>query len=182
MWTPTIRVQHSRAGLRYGSDVTDAEWLILSPLLPAPRPFGCPLKWEMREIVNAIFYVLCGGIAWSLLPKDFPPSSTAYRWFARFRERGHLGDDQPSPGDARPRARWPPSKPDSGGDRQPERQDDRERRHPWLRRRQEDQGPQAPCVTNTPSDRRVWCYAGDEGWPLEVGSQVQASNRCKLRL
>ncbi len=44
-----------------------------------------------------------------------------------------------------------------------------------------DQGAQASCVTNTPSDRRVWCYAGDEGWPLEVGSQVQASNRCKLR-
>ena len=38
----------------------------------------------MREIVNGIFYVLCGGIAWSLLPKDFPPWSTAYRWFAGF--------------------------------------------------------------------------------------------------
>ena len=42
----------------------------------------------MREIVNAIFYVLRGGIAWSLLPKDFPPWATAYRWFARFRDDG----------------------------------------------------------------------------------------------
>ncbi len=42
----------------------------------------------MREIVNAIFYVLRGGIAWSLWPKDFPPCSTAYRWFARFRDDG----------------------------------------------------------------------------------------------
>ena len=55
MWTPTTRAQHSRAGLRYGSDVTDAEWLILSPFLPPPRSCGCPRKWEMREIVNAIF-------------------------------------------------------------------------------------------------------------------------------
>lgn len=88
MWTPTTRAQHSRAGLRYGSDVTDAEWLILAPFLPAPRPCGCPRKWELREIVNAIFYVLRGGIAWGLLPKDFPPVSTAYRWFARFRDDG----------------------------------------------------------------------------------------------
>jgi transposase len=40
----------------------------------------------MREIVNAIFYVLRGGIAWRLLPKDFPPWQTVYRWFARFRD------------------------------------------------------------------------------------------------
>ena len=83
MWTPTTRAQHNRADLGYGSDVTDAEWLILSPFLPAPRRCGCPRKWEMREVVNAIFYVLRRGIAWSLLPKDLPPWPTAYRWFAR---------------------------------------------------------------------------------------------------
>ncbi len=65
MWTPTTRAQHSRAGLRYGSDVTDAEWLILGPFLPAACRCGCPRKWEMREIVNAIFYVLRGGITWA---------------------------------------------------------------------------------------------------------------------
>jgi putative transposase len=42
----------------------------------------------MREIINAIFYVLRGGIAWGLLPKDFPPWPTVYRWFARFRDDG----------------------------------------------------------------------------------------------
>lgn len=88
MWTPTTRAQHSRTGLRYGSDVTDAEWLILSAFLPAPCPRGCPRKWQMREIANAIFYVLRGGIAWNLLPKDFPPWPTVYRWFARFRDDG----------------------------------------------------------------------------------------------
>jgi len=88
MWTPTTHAQHSRAGLRYGSDVTDAEWLLLSPFLPPPSSCGCPQKWEMREIANSIFYVLRGGIAWNLLPKAFPPRSTAYRWFARFRDDG----------------------------------------------------------------------------------------------
>jgi putative transposase len=68
--------------------VTDAEWLILSPLMPAPSGCGRHRKWEMRELVNAIFYVLRGGIAWSLLPKDFPPWPTTYRWFARFRDDG----------------------------------------------------------------------------------------------
>jgi hypothetical protein len=63
MWTATTRVQHSRAGLRYGSDVTDAEWALLSTLLPPPRGCGRRRKWEMREIINAIFYVLRGGIA-----------------------------------------------------------------------------------------------------------------------
>ena len=88
MWTPTTRRQHSRAGLRYGSDLTEAEWLILSPFLPEPSRRGRHRKWEMREIVNAIFYVLRGGIAWSMLPKEFPPWSTTYRWFARFRDDG----------------------------------------------------------------------------------------------
>ena len=65
MWTLTTRVQHSRTGLRHGSDVADAEWLLLSPFLPAPRPCGRHLTWEMRGIVNGIFYVLRGGIAWN---------------------------------------------------------------------------------------------------------------------
>ncbi len=88
MWTPTTRAQHSRAGLRYGSDLTDAEWTLLSTFLPPPCGCGRHRKWEMREIINAIFYVLRGGIAWSLLPKCFPPPPTVYRWFARFRDDG----------------------------------------------------------------------------------------------
>ena len=88
MWTPTTRAQHSRTGLRYGSDLTDAEWRLLSPFLPPPSCSGRHRKWEMREVVNAIFYALRGGCAWSLLPKCFPPWPTIYRWFARFRDDG----------------------------------------------------------------------------------------------
>jgi putative transposase len=88
MWTPTTRAQHSRAGLRYGSDVTDAEWSVLEPMLPAELGYGRKREWSMREIVNAIFYVLRGGIGWRLLPDSFPPWQTVYGWFARFRDDG----------------------------------------------------------------------------------------------
>ena len=88
MWTPTTRRQHSRAGLRYGSDVTDPEWAILEPMLPAEAGCGRTREWPMREIVNAIFYVLRGGISWRLLPDSFPPWQTVYGWFARFRDDG----------------------------------------------------------------------------------------------
>ena len=88
MWTPTTRAQHRRAGLRYGSDLTDAEWAILEPLLPPCCLRGRKRKWPMRRIVEAIFYVLRAGCAWHMLPEGFPPVSTVYRWFARFRDDG----------------------------------------------------------------------------------------------
>jgi transposase len=88
MWTPATRRQHSRLELRYGSDLTDAEWLILSPFLPANATCGRKRAWPMREVINAICYVLRGGIAWRLLPDGFPPWSTVYRWFARLRHDG----------------------------------------------------------------------------------------------
>jgi transposase len=88
MWTPTTRAQHSRAGLRYGSDLTDGEWTILEPFLPPPRPRGRKRKWTMRQILNAIFYTLRSGCAWEMLPDSVPPPSTVYRWFARFRDDG----------------------------------------------------------------------------------------------
>jgi transposase len=64
MWTPATRRQHSRERLRYGSDLTDAEWKILEPLMPPPAKTGRPRAWSMREVLNAIFYVLRGGCAW----------------------------------------------------------------------------------------------------------------------
>jgi putative transposase len=88
MWTPTTRTQHSRAGLRYGSDLTDAEWAILEPFFPPPCSRGRKRRWPMREIVEAILYVLRAGCAWEMLPESFPPLSTVYRWFARFRDDG----------------------------------------------------------------------------------------------
>jgi putative transposase len=88
MWTPTVRRQHSRAGLRYGSDLTDAEWAILCPFLPPQAKCGRKRAYPMREVVNAMCYVLRGGIAWRLMPDSFPPWRTVYRWFARLRDDG----------------------------------------------------------------------------------------------
>lgn len=88
MWTPTTRHQHNRDHLRYGSDLTEAEWAIIAPFMPLPAKTGRPRLWTMREIMNAIFYVLRAGCAWRLLPKDFPPMTTVYGWFLRFRREG----------------------------------------------------------------------------------------------
>ena len=86
MWTPTTREHYSRRAMRYQSDLTDAEWRVIEPLLPPAHWTGRPRAWPLREIVNAIFYVMRGGIAWRLLPSDFPPWSTVYRWFAAWRD------------------------------------------------------------------------------------------------
>jgi transposase len=88
MWTATTRAQHRRDGLRFPSDLTEAEWAVLEPLLPAPSPVGRRPTWPMREIVGAIFYVLRGGIPWRMLPGCFPPRQTVYGWFARWRDGG----------------------------------------------------------------------------------------------
>ncbi len=67
MWTPATRREHSRDHLRYGSDLTDAEWEIIAPFMPPPAKTGRPREWSMREIMSAIFYVLRAGCAWRML-------------------------------------------------------------------------------------------------------------------
>jgi putative transposase len=88
MWTAITRAQHMRDDLRFPSDLTDAEWAVLEPLLPARSSVGRPPSWPMRDLVSAMFYVLRGGIAWRMLPKCFPPRQTVYGWFATFRDSG----------------------------------------------------------------------------------------------
>jgi putative transposase len=72
----------------YPSDLTDVEWLILEPLIPAPSPRGRPREVDMREIINAILYVLRSGCAWRMLPHDFPAWQTVYGYFWRWRRAG----------------------------------------------------------------------------------------------
>ncbi len=73
LWTPATRRQHSRVGLCYGSDLPAAEWEILAPFLPAASGCGSKWAWPMREIFNAICYMLRGGMTWRLLPSSFSP-------------------------------------------------------------------------------------------------------------
>src|SRR5918996_4076460 len=72
----------------YPSDLTDAEWQVIAPLLPTSKPRGQPRIHPLREIVNAIRYVLRGGIAWRALPHDFPPWPTVWTYFRRWRDNG----------------------------------------------------------------------------------------------
>jgi putative transposase len=65
----------------YPSDLTDAQWALLEPLLPRPSRFGRPRKTDLREIVNALCYHVREGGAWRALPHDFPPWRTVYNYF-----------------------------------------------------------------------------------------------------
>jgi putative transposase len=73
---------------RYPSDLTDAQWAILEPWIPPPRPGGRPRKTTMREVVNAIFYLTREGCSWRALPHDFPPWKTVYNYFEDWRDDG----------------------------------------------------------------------------------------------
>lgn len=80
----------SPSSRRYDSDLTDAQWQLVEPLLPPPRPGGRREKHPRREVVNAVLYVVRTGCAWRLLPKDFPPWQTVFWHFKRWRTEGHL--------------------------------------------------------------------------------------------
>ena len=73
---------------RYPSDLTDAQWARLEPLLPTVRPGGRPRAHPLREVVDALRYVLRGGIAWRALPHDYPPWQTVYHYFRAWRLDG----------------------------------------------------------------------------------------------
>jgi transposase len=74
----------------YPSDVTDAQWALIEPHLPAPPGGGRPRKTDLRDVVDAILYVLRTGCQWRYLPKDFPPKSTVWRYFDAWRRDGTL--------------------------------------------------------------------------------------------
>ncbi|HKD30750.1 MAG TPA: IS5 family transposase [Xanthobacteraceae bacterium] len=85
MWTEMHRRIYRREGNGYPSDLRDAEWTRLEPLIPPARPGGRPRKTDMRAAMNAILYLLRTGCPWRYLPRDsFPPRSTVYNIFRKF--------------------------------------------------------------------------------------------------
>jgi transposase len=62
----------------YPSDLTDAEWALLEPLLESPERRGRPPKWAARRVADAVFYLLRSGCAWRMLPREYPPWQTVY--------------------------------------------------------------------------------------------------------
>ena len=73
---------------RYPTDLTDTEWTLLAPLIPAAKPGGRPRTTDMREVVNAILYSLRSGCQWRMLPTDFVPYQTVYHYFWTWRRAG----------------------------------------------------------------------------------------------
>jgi transposase len=88
MWTQAQRARQAAfERRRYPSDLTDAEWARIRPLLPEPARRGRRRKVDLREVLNAIRYLARTGCGWRMLPHDFPPWQTVYWWFRRFVRR-----------------------------------------------------------------------------------------------
>lgn len=90
MWTPEHRARQKALAAkrkRYPSDLTDEEWLLLQPLMPAPGRVGRPRSHDLREMVNALRYLVRSGCGWRMLPIHFGPWETVYWWFRRLARR-----------------------------------------------------------------------------------------------
>jgi putative transposase len=87
MWTRATRGRMAaieKKTKRYPSDLTDEEWSSIEPLLPKPAKRGRRRETDLREVVNAIRYMVRSGCEWRMLPIHFPPWQTVYWWFRRF--------------------------------------------------------------------------------------------------
>ena len=96
MWTQANRARYDRSELRYPSDLTDAEWAIIAPLIPPGKRGGDKRTVNLREVLNGLLYVLSTGCQWRAIPKDLPPRSTVHGYFDLW------ATSTPSSGTARP--------------------------------------------------------------------------------
>lgn len=76
----------------YPSDVSEAQWQVLRPLIEPTKMRGAPRRYSQREIVNALLYQLTNGCSWRALPHDFPPYTLVWYHFRRWRDNGTLED------------------------------------------------------------------------------------------
>ncbi len=90
MWTETTRPQYERKGLRYASDVTDAEWALIAPRRPPRYRRGRPRETELRSVINALLYMARTACQWRQLPREFPQYSTVQYYFYAWRDKGVL--------------------------------------------------------------------------------------------
>ena len=81
-------VRYEREGQRYASDLTDAEWTLIEPHMPAAKRLGRPRETELRAVLDAILYIARSGCQWRMLPKDFPPFTTVQGYFYDWRDDG----------------------------------------------------------------------------------------------
>ena len=93
MWTTENRHRYDRDRLRYPSDLTDAEWPVIKPLIPPAKRGGGKRTVNMREVVNGMMYVLSTGCQWRYIPKDLPPRSTVNGYFCSVGLGRHIAED-----------------------------------------------------------------------------------------
>ncbi len=79
MWTPAARAKLARDDIPYATSLTDQEWAVVAPFMPAPAGTGRPRLWPTRLVFDGIQYVLRTGCAWAHLPHEFPPHETVHR-------------------------------------------------------------------------------------------------------
>lgn len=89
-WDETARKEHTRRSARYESDLTDQEWAVIEGHLAPPARTGRPRKTALREVVNAIHYLLATGCQWRALPKEFPPFTTVQNYYYGWMRSGVL--------------------------------------------------------------------------------------------
>ena len=90
MWTKDNRARYDRSALRYPSDLTDVEWAHVAPLILRAKRGGNKRTVNVREVVNGLMYILSTGCQWRAIPKDLPPRSTLYGYFAQWDWDGTL--------------------------------------------------------------------------------------------
>ena len=88
MWTKITRPKYERAAQRYASDLTDAEWAVIEPHMPATKHLGRPRETDLRAVLDGILYIARTGCQWRMLPKDFPPFTTVQGYFYDWRDTG----------------------------------------------------------------------------------------------
>ena len=84
-WTDVTRRDYSREAVRYASDMSDMEWVLIAPLPSGPKPRGRPRVANLREVVNAILYMVSTG-QWRMLPKDSLPFTSVQNYFYAWRD------------------------------------------------------------------------------------------------
>ena len=127
MWSNENRARYDRSRLRYPSDLTDAEWAHVEPLIPPAKRGGNRRHVDVREVVNGLMYVLSTGCQWRAIPKDLPPRSTLYDYFDLWGWNGTLERIHEALYVKCREAAAREASPTAGHHRQPERQERRKR-------------------------------------------------------
>src|SRR3984893_16539181 len=193
MCTEITRPKYEREGQRYASDVTDAEWALIEPHMPAAKPLGRPRDTELRAVLDAILYIARTGCQWRILLLTFPPFTTVQGYFYDWRDNGLFEKiNFALLLQAREAAGREPS-PSAGGIDSQSAQTTESGGARGVRCGQEGQRPQAPhCDRYRRSagwcrgaprrcPRSRWCRAGHRGDPPVVSLAAPSLRRQRLQ-